>query len=159
MTRPDFQFGVPEKHKVATNQIHIKYIGKSSSRKLRRVILYTLYRMDPQKTHYKNICCATILKIRKLEKQKPIYSPPNSYRLKAGPMYLRGLLVQAKSCHEDVHRLTSMLSNVLFWNVQGLQVCDRIGDACRCDGCSTWSQRNVEVLWFAWSSIDHVTSD
>ena len=27
--------------------------GKSSSRKLRRVVQYLLYRMDPQKTHYK----------------------------------------------------------------------------------------------------------
>ncbi len=29
----------------------IKDMGKSSSRKLRRVIYYTLYRMDPQKAH------------------------------------------------------------------------------------------------------------
>ncbi len=28
-------------------------MGKSSSRKLRYVIYYTLYRMGPQKTHYK----------------------------------------------------------------------------------------------------------
>ncbi len=31
----------------------MKDAGKSSSRKLRRVIYYLLYRMDPQKTHYK----------------------------------------------------------------------------------------------------------
>ncbi len=30
---------------------HIKAIGKSSSRKSRRVIYYILYRTDPQKTH------------------------------------------------------------------------------------------------------------
>ena len=116
ITRPDFQFGVPKKHKVATNiilynryreilfqkvascyllhfvqdgsskhaleksivhinlksrklhspasilehwtnvklrqkYVYIKYTGKSSSRKLRHVIYYTLYKMDPQKTH------------------------------------------------------------------------------------------------------------
>ncbi len=33
----------------------MKDTGKSSSRKLRRVVYYLLYRMDPQKTHYK-IC-------------------------------------------------------------------------------------------------------
>ena len=32
------------------NQFYIKSIGKSSSRKLRWVVYYTLYRMDPQKT-------------------------------------------------------------------------------------------------------------
>ena len=31
----------------------MKDTGKSSSRKLRRVIYYILYRMDPQKTQYK----------------------------------------------------------------------------------------------------------
>ena len=31
----------------------MKDTGKSSSRKLRRVVYYLLYRMDPQKTHYK----------------------------------------------------------------------------------------------------------
>ncbi len=31
----------------------MKGTGKSSSRKLRRVVYYLLYRMDPQKTHYK----------------------------------------------------------------------------------------------------------
>ncbi len=41
--------------KLRQNLFHIKDIGKSSSRKLRRVIYYTLYRMDPQKKHYKNM--------------------------------------------------------------------------------------------------------
>ncbi len=31
----------------------MKDTGKSSSRKLRRVIYYTLYKMDPEKAHYK----------------------------------------------------------------------------------------------------------
>ncbi len=31
----------------------MKDTGKSSSRQLRRVIYYTLYKMDPQKAHYK----------------------------------------------------------------------------------------------------------
>ena len=46
------------------NKIHMKDTGKSSSRKLRRVICYTLYRMDPQKTHYKIVFSATFLKIK-----------------------------------------------------------------------------------------------
>ena len=37
--------------KLLQKQIHIKDIGKSSSRKLRWAIYYTLYRMDPQKTY------------------------------------------------------------------------------------------------------------
>ncbi len=39
-----------KKHKVATKS-HIEDMGESSSRKLRRAIYYSLYRMDPQKTH------------------------------------------------------------------------------------------------------------
>ena len=49
--------------KLRQNQFHMKDTGKSSSRKLRRVICYTLYRMDPQKTHYKISFSATFLKI------------------------------------------------------------------------------------------------
>ncbi len=41
----------------------MKDTGKSSSRKLRRVIYYLLYRMDPQKTHYKISCSATMSKL------------------------------------------------------------------------------------------------
>ena len=52
VTRPGFHLGAPKKRKVATKTIYIKDTGKSSSRKLRRVIYYTLYRMDPQKTGY-----------------------------------------------------------------------------------------------------------
>ena len=37
--------------KLRQKQFHTKDTGKSSSRKLRYVIYYTLYRMDPQKTH------------------------------------------------------------------------------------------------------------
>ena len=44
-------FGSTKKVKLRQKQLHIKYTGRSSSRKLRRVIYYTLYRMDPQKTH------------------------------------------------------------------------------------------------------------
>ena len=46
--------------KLLHNQFYIKYIGKSSSRKLRGVIYYTLYRMDPQKTYYNTYICTTI---------------------------------------------------------------------------------------------------
>ena len=45
--------------KLVQNQVYIKYIGKSSSRKLRWVIYYTLYIMDPQT--YKQICCCTTI--------------------------------------------------------------------------------------------------
>ena len=37
--------------KLRQKQIHIEDMGESSFRKLRRAIYYTLYRMDPQKTH------------------------------------------------------------------------------------------------------------
>ncbi len=41
-----------QKHlKLLQKQFQMKDTGKSSSRKLRYVIYYTLYRMDPQKTH------------------------------------------------------------------------------------------------------------
>ncbi len=56
--------GALKKLKVATKTISIKDTGKSSSRKLRRVTYYTLYRMDPQKTCYKNSCCAKIANIK-----------------------------------------------------------------------------------------------
>ena len=42
---------------------HMKDTGKSSSRKLRRVVYYLLYRMDPQKTHYKISFSAKMSKI------------------------------------------------------------------------------------------------
>ncbi len=52
VTRLGFHLGAPEKRKVITKLFfYIKYIVKSSSRKLRRVIHYTLYRMDPHKTY------------------------------------------------------------------------------------------------------------
>ncbi len=60
ITRPGFHFEVPKNIKLRQKQSHMKDMGKSSSRKLRYVIYYTLYRMDPQKTHYKNSCSATI---------------------------------------------------------------------------------------------------
>ncbi len=56
----------------------MKDTGKSSSRKLRRVIYYTLYRMDPQTTQYKNSCSATFIKIPNFRKLggKAVYIPP-----------------------------------------------------------------------------------
>ncbi len=47
-------------------------MGKSSSREVRRVIYYTLYRMDPQKTHYKNMSFAKMAK----QIYKSVYIPP-----------------------------------------------------------------------------------
>ena len=46
----------------------MKDTGKSSSRKLRRAIYYTLHRPDPQKTHYKNSFSAKISKNHTLGK-------------------------------------------------------------------------------------------
>ena len=42
---------VCKKYKIVTNLCNIKYIGKSSSRKLRRVINYLLYSLGPQTMH------------------------------------------------------------------------------------------------------------
>ncbi len=52
-------------------------MAKSSSRKLRRVIYYLLYRTDPQKTHYKIRFCAKISKIENSD-FFPYKIPPNS---------------------------------------------------------------------------------
>ena len=63
----------------------MKDTGKSSSRKLRRVVYYLLYKMDPQKTHYKIGFSTKMLKIQNSRFCFYIF-PPHSYRLKAGPM-------------------------------------------------------------------------
>ncbi len=45
-----------QKHvKLLQSQCYIAYIGKASSGKLRWVISYTLYRMDPQTTYKKTL--------------------------------------------------------------------------------------------------------
>ncbi len=61
----------------------MKDTGKSSSRKLRRVIYYILYRMDPQKTHYKNSFSANIFKIKFFEIVR-LYFPPYDEGLHSG---------------------------------------------------------------------------
>ncbi len=62
--RLGFNFGVPQNIKLRRKRFHMKDTGKSSSRKLRRDVYYILYRMDPQKTHYKISCSATISNIQ-----------------------------------------------------------------------------------------------
>ena len=57
----------------------MKDTGKSSSRKLRRAIYYTLHRTDPQKTHYKNSFCATPLKTENWGKHPPICPLERAY--------------------------------------------------------------------------------
>ncbi len=42
--------------------MYVKYIGKSSSRKLCWVIYYTLYRTDPKTTFKNTVCCTQISK-------------------------------------------------------------------------------------------------
>ena len=44
-------FGARKNVKLRQTQFQIKDTGKSSSRKVRYVLYYTLYRMDPQKTY------------------------------------------------------------------------------------------------------------
>ncbi len=60
-------------------------MGTSSSRKLRYAFYYTLYRMDPQKTHYKIMFYAKMSKIKKM-REKRIYPPltPDQPPLKGG---------------------------------------------------------------------------
>ncbi len=71
-------FWSTKKIKLLRKQFHMKDARKSSSRKLRHVIYYTLYRMDPQKTHYKIVFSATFLKIQDFQKLrgKSVYIPP-----------------------------------------------------------------------------------
>jgi len=58
-----YNFEVPKNVKLRRKQFHMKDTGKPSSRKLRRVVYYLLYRMDPQKTHYKISFSAKMSKI------------------------------------------------------------------------------------------------
>ena len=77
VTRPGFHLGALKNVKLRQKQFHMKDTGKSSSRKLRRVIYYTLYRMDPQNT-YNKLCFAQQYQKSETCKKCPIYSPPNS---------------------------------------------------------------------------------
>ena len=54
----------PKSIKLRQTQFHMKDTGKSSSRKLRYIIYYTLCRIDAQKIHYKISCSAKIPKIK-----------------------------------------------------------------------------------------------
>ena len=76
--RLGFNFGVPKNVKLRRKRFHMKDTGKSSSRKLRHVIYYTLYRMDPQKTPYKISFSAKFIKIQKNRKfgENPYIFPP-----------------------------------------------------------------------------------
>ncbi len=52
ITRPSFRLGAQQKHvKLLQIRFYINYIGNSSSRKLRWVMYYTVYIMDPQETY------------------------------------------------------------------------------------------------------------
>ena len=77
ITRPGFHFEVPKNIKLRQKQFHMNDTGKSSSRKLRRVIYYTLYRMDPQNAHYKISFSPKMSNIEIWGKNR-IYFPPNS---------------------------------------------------------------------------------
>ena len=52
ITRPSFRLGAQQKHiKLLQTWFYINYIGKSSSRKLRWVMYYTVCIMNPQHTY------------------------------------------------------------------------------------------------------------
>ncbi len=51
VTRAGFHLGAPQNVKLWQSHFYRKYIGKPSSRKLRRAIYYTVYRMYPHKTY------------------------------------------------------------------------------------------------------------
>ena len=74
VARPGFHLGALKNVKLRQKQFHMKDTGKSSSRKLRRAIYYTLYRMDAPKTHSK------IIFLHKYQKskiaKKNVYIPP-----------------------------------------------------------------------------------
>ena len=71
------RFGSTKNVKLRHTHFHINDAGNSSSRKLRRDMYYTLYRVDPQKTHQKIDFCANTSKTRKLGgKSRSI--PPHS---------------------------------------------------------------------------------
>ena len=61
--------------KLRRTQFHMKDTGNSSSRKLRYVIYYTLYRMDPQNTHYKISVSAKMSTIENLFLLSYIFPP------------------------------------------------------------------------------------
>ncbi len=100
--------GVPKNRKVITKTILYKHIGNSSSRKLRWVIYYTLYRMDPQKQTNVYFAQTNTNKLQ-IVKHALYISPltPHSYRLKAGPMYGQtpDQPPQRPLCLECVHAL------------------------------------------------------
>ncbi len=62
------------------NSFHIKHIGKSSSKKLRRVIYYTLYRIDPRKNALEKHLLRKNIKQTKIGKQIRISPPPLNAR-------------------------------------------------------------------------------
>ena len=84
-------------------------MGKSSSRKLRRVIYYTLYRMDPQKTHSKIVFALTYQK-SKNQKNKSLNSAPGPPAL-PGVGGMGGALSITKK-HMDIIPRTSLANTM-----------------------------------------------
>ncbi len=79
----------------------MKDTGKSSSRKLRRVVEYLLYRMDPQKTHYKISFSAKMSKIKKIVF---FYLPPPLTPIALG----RGLCMKMSPLRRRRRRLVGL---------------------------------------------------
>ncbi len=74
-------FGSTKNVKLWQNQFDIEDIRKSSARKLRWAIYYTLYRVDPQ-TNYKNThVCTTNSKIQKIHGLASIWEHQKNVKL------------------------------------------------------------------------------
>ena len=80
----------------------MKDAGKSSSRKLHRVIYYTVYRMDPQTMYKKYIFCTKHIKHMKITAKCPIYFPLTPDRLPfKGGCYVN-LVLGSPSLRQDL---------------------------------------------------------
>ena len=81
-----------QKHiKLRQKQFHMKDTGKSSSRKLRYVVYYTVYRMDPQKTHQENDFCTSISEIRKLHGPTSIWEHQKNVKLRRKQFHMKDM--------------------------------------------------------------------
>ncbi len=70
-----------KQNKSSHNQFYVNDTRTSSSRKLRWVIDYTLYRMDPHKTYKNKHVCITISKIRRLHGPASNWEHPKNIKL------------------------------------------------------------------------------
>ncbi len=72
---PGFHLGAPTTRKIVTKQFGVKDTVKSSSRKLRHVIHYNVYRLDPQKNALETTYFTQKCK-EKQQLEQSVYIPP-----------------------------------------------------------------------------------